>query len=507
MRYLKNCTSYRDLILTWALRLAIVSGFAAFINYLGWWVEILKSEQNIWFFVVIQFFFMCAIAYGGIQLIGNWVLYLIAQRPTVQAVFPPDLSVDVFVTTCDEPYEMVEKTLCAACVMRGKQKTWLLDDGDNPKLAKLANNLGAGYLTRSDRKNAKAGNLNAALTRTSGDIVVIFDIDHVPKPGFLEQSLAPFSDPEVGFVQVMLTFANSGESWVAKAANETSLEFYNPTSLGAYSIGGTTLMGSNALIRRSALESIGGYQPGLAEDLATSINLHAAGWKSAYIADSLAPGLAPPTFFAWFVQQMKWSRGVFELLITSYPKLFRRLTWGQKLSYAVRMTKYWIGPAVALHMFATIAILIFANAPIRDAFHRYLLQIAPLVACDALIRYLGLDRWRHKTMQAPSLLRAVVLVYATWPIYLSAWLMAIFRMNIEFQPTPKNSEGRLHPLWLAPQLIAIILLFTGLLYTVFVKAHRPSILLLFAIFQGILQLLFMRQWISTDLIALRNAQE
>jgi cellulose synthase (UDP-forming) len=396
---------------------------------------------------------------------------------------------------------MVKKTLAAACQIRGKHKTWLLDDADNPQLAALAKHLGAGYLTRSDHKHAKAGNLNAALKQTDGDIIVIFDIDHVPVPEFLERSLGFFSDPKIGFVQVMLTFANIKESWVANAAIETSLEFYNPTSLGAYSIGGATLMGSNALIRRTALNSIGGYQPGLAEDLATSIHLHAAGWKSAYIAEPLAPGLAPPTLNAWFVQQMKWARGVFELLVASYPKLFSRLTWGQRLSYAVRMTKYWIGPVVALHLFATIAILIVGNFAIRGAFHGYLYHITPLVACDAVIRYLGLYKWRHRTLQRTSLLRAVILVYSTWPIYLSAWLMALFRINLAFRPTPKNADGRLHPMWMSAQASAIVLLFVGLLYTVLIKDHQPSILLFFAVIQGLLQLLFLKKWMLTDLVA------
>lgn len=498
---MKNNNSLRESISTWALRIAICAGLAAFAFYLGWWFDDTFNIEDRWRSLVLLFVLISAVTYAGIQLVGNWYLYLVAQRPAENQAPPSDLSVDVFVTAYGEPYEMIEKTLMAAYQMRGTHKTWLLDDGGNPQLAALARKLGAGYLTRSDHKNAKAGNLNAAMEQTNGDVVVIFDIDHVPVPEFLERSLGFFNDPKMGFVQVMLTFANIKESWVANAAIETSLEFYNPTSLGAYSIGGATLMGSNALIRRSALNMIGGYQPGLAEDLATSISLHAAGWKSAYVAESLAPGLAPPTLDAWFVQQMKWARGVFELLVTSYPRLFGRLTWGQRLSYAVRMTKYWIGPVVAVHLFATIAILIVGDAATRGAFHDYLYHITPLVASDAVIRYLGLYKWQHNSMQRTSLLRAVILVYSTWPIYLSAWLMALFRINLAFRPTPKSPDGRLHPAWLAAQTIAIILLLAGLLYTVIVKDHRPSILLFFAVIQGLLQLVFLRGWMLTDLIS------
>ncbi len=97
----------------------------------------------------------------------------------------------------------------------------------------------------------------------------------------------------MGFVQVMLTFNDNSNQWVAKAASHSSLDFYDPASVGADGLGSTTLVGSNALIRRAALESINGYQPGLAEDLATSLALHAEGWDSVYINKPLAPRTRP----------------------------------------------------------------------------------------------------------------------------------------------------------------------------------------------------------------------
>jgi cellulose synthase/poly-beta-1,6-N-acetylglucosamine synthase-like glycosyltransferase len=430
-------------------------------------------------------------------MVGNWFLYLHAHRAPSQPALTGELSVDVLVTAYQEPYELVERALQAACEMRYPHRTWLLDDGPDPALAGLAARLGVGYLTRADRRDAKAGNINAALKHLHGDILAIFDIDHAPEPDFLERSLNHFSDPRLGFVQVMLTFKNWEESWVACAAMETSLEFYNPTSLGADGIGGATLMGSNALIRRAALDSIGGYQPGLAEDLATSISLHAQGWKSAYIAEPLAPGLAPPSFTAWFTQQLKWSRGVFELLLTTYPRLFNRLTWGQRLSYSVRMTKYWIGPVVCLHLFATIAILIFGNFSVRGAFHQYLLHITPLAVCDAIIRLVALRFYRHKNTPKSSLFRAVTLIYATWPIYLLGWTMAVLRIPLSFRPTPKNRHGKLNPLWLLPQLVAVASLTFGMLYTIYVEHHPASLLLQFATLQGVIQLLFLARWFST----------
>jgi cellulose synthase/poly-beta-1,6-N-acetylglucosamine synthase-like glycosyltransferase len=492
----------REWINTWILRVLVAAGCLALGTFFSWWfVNGRLHSPWMWLWLIL------AVFYAGTQMVGNWILYLLARREVTPAPPGAALKVDVFVTACREPYEMIERSLTAACSLRGAHRTWLLDDGSDPGLTALTERLGAGYLTRPMHQNAKAGNLNAALSRTEGEIIAIFDIDHVPEPGFLEKSLGYFSDPRIGFVQVMLTFDNSDESWVARAAMETSLEFYNPTYLGTAGVGGASMMGSNALIRRSALEAIGGYRAGLAEDLATSIALHAAGWKSAYVAEPLAPGQAPPSFTAWFVQQLKWARGVFELLLTSYPRLFPKLTWGQRLSYAVRMTKYWIGPVVGMHLFATVAVLIFADAPFRDAFHDYLIYLSPLVGCDVLIRYIALQTWKHPSIARTSLTRAVSLVYATWPIYMVAWLMAILRLPLPFRPTPKGLERRTsNPIWLLPQGLALALLTAGILYTIFVSGHQPSILVVFAILQGILQLALLYQWLNLEMKTMKTKQ-
>ena len=476
----------------WTIRLTVVLGAIAMGYYFSWWFANDRLD-SIWMASV----FICAVVYTSIQMAGNWLLYLLARTPANPTPPPPGLSVDVFVTAYREPYAMIERTLTAAVGLHGEHCTWLLDDGSDPALKAMAERLGAGYLARMDHRNAKAGNLNAALPHTGGDVIAIFDIDHVPKADFLERSIGYFVDQKVGFVQVMLTFDNAKESWVAQGAMETSLEFYNPTYLGSNAVGGATMMGSNAIIRRKALESIQGYQPGLAEDLATSLALHSAGWDSAYVPEPLAPGQAPPSFSAWFVQQLKWARGVFEMLLTTFPRVFIKLTWGQRLAYAVRMTRYWIGPAIGLHLLATIAILIFGTPSASIAFHQYLIQIAPLVVCDALIRFFAMRTWQHPDTPKTSLTRAIALIYATWPIYMLAWFMAVLRLPLPFRSTPK-SGSKLSPIWLLPQFITVVLLAIGMLFTVFVGGHQISILLLFAILQSALQLIILAQWFSSD---------
>jgi cellulose synthase/poly-beta-1,6-N-acetylglucosamine synthase-like glycosyltransferase len=477
----------------WFEMLLGIGSVLAILYYVRWWATDERLQSPLLLLVL-----GAALVYIVCQMVGSWVLNLAARFAPPPPAPSPKLTVDVFVTAYREPLEMVRHALAAAMAMRGEKQVWLLDDGQDPALAELAQQLGCGYLTRTDRRHAKAGNMNAALPRTNGEIIAIFDIDHAPRPDFLERSLGYFDDPQVGFVQVMLTFRNFTESWVARAATESSLEFYNPTYLGADRLGAATLMGSNALIRRTALESIGGYQPGLAEDLATSLALHAAGWRSAYVGEPLAPGLSPSSLAAWSVQQLKWARGVFELLLTGLPRAFGKLTGGQRISYLVRMTKYWIGPAIFVHLLATIAVLFWGDAPTRMAFHQYLQHLAPLVLIDAAIRSYALSRFRHPEVPASSLLGAVVLVYASWPIYLLAWTLAILRLPVRFRPTPKERDAGLNILWLMPQLLALALLLLGGLYTIFVQHHPVSLVLAFATAQALLQFMLLARWVQED---------
>lgn len=434
-------------------------GFIAFIFYYSWWFHE-ERLQSPWLLLGL----IGALFYSSTQLLGSWLLYLGNHHRIYPWCSPTDrFTVDIFIPTCGEARELIEESLKAACAMQGAHRIWLLDDGQDPALALLAQDLQINYLTRPTRKDAKAGNLNAALARTNGDIVVIFDIDHVPQPEFLYQTIGYFTDPAIGFVQVMPTFSNDRKGFVARAATETSLDFYNPTSKGMDAFYSVTKMGSNALIRRTALDSIGGYQPGLAEDLATSIALHAAGWRSRYVAEPLAPGLAPPDLASWFTQQFKWSRGVFEVLLTTYPRLFLQLTWWQRLSYGVRTTKYLIGPVIFVHLAVLIFTLFSGSFTTQSALQQYLLHLAPIALIDMLIRQLALRKWHHPSIRTEALWRAVVIVFITWPVYTLAWLMALLRLPLSFRPTPKHSTGHVNPLWLLPQMISLLLLSGGVL--------------------------------------------
>ena len=113
----------------WLIRIAVGMGVAALVYYFSWWFVDRRLSSPWYLFLIIL-----AVFYSGMQLVGNWLLYLVAEHPPPPPAPPAGLSVDVFVTACGEAYPLIERSLAAACQMRGQHHTWLLDDAADPSL-------------------------------------------------------------------------------------------------------------------------------------------------------------------------------------------------------------------------------------------------------------------------------------------------------------------------------------------------------------------------------------
>jgi cellulose synthase/poly-beta-1,6-N-acetylglucosamine synthase-like glycosyltransferase len=225
-------------------------------------------------------------------------------------------------------------------------------------------------------------------------------------------------------------------------------------------VGACSHHGTNAVIRRKALESIGGYCPGLAEDLETSIAIHSKGWKSAYVCEPLAPGLTPSSFQAFCKQQLKWSRGVFEAAWKSFwGKSFFKLTWHQKFFYGLRFFYYTVGFSSFLGMNLTLFYLI---RPDVDVFEAFLARLLPLTVITLLIRYFMLRECGTEPVARKGLhLKGASLILSIWPIYLLSLICTITRIPIPFMSTPKESGSSIDFRTIVPQMIMVWALVAG----------------------------------------------
>ena len=189
---------------------------------------------------------------------------------------PPSGSVDVFITTYNEPVELVRKTAQAAKAITYPHETWILDDGDRADMRAAARELGIGYITRSEDwtgkpRHAKAGNLNNALFSTDGEFMLILDADQVPDPLILHRTLGYFADdPDVALVQTPQWFINVDE---ADPLGSQAPLFYGPIQQGKDGWNAAFFCGSNAVLRREALMRLGivGYVRNLEQSVARTL--------------------------------------------------------------------------------------------------------------------------------------------------------------------------------------------------------------------------------------------
>lgn len=416
------------------LRLMIFMGLGGMGFFLwGIFQEEHISYAPLYYILMVSMVFLCLnIAY-------EWYHYFHISIPE-QPVLKEKFDVDILTTFCPgEPYDMIIETLEAIQKIKYPHTTYLCDEANDPYLIRECKRLGVRHVTRDNRVDAKAGNINNALKQATGDICLILDPDHVPAPDFLDHVLPHFQDPRIGFVQVVQAYKNIHENIIAKGSAQQTFQFYGPMMMTMGSYGTAQAIGANCTFRRAALESIGGHAPGLAEDMNTSMKLHAKGWNSVYVPKVLTRGLVPSSLSAYYKQQLKWSRGVFELLVTTYVQNFRKFTLRQKLHYGLLPWHYFSGVIYLINFLIPIISLLFGVMPMKINLIYFLLLAMFLFASTLIIRHY-VQRWVMEEDERGFHLLGGLLLIGTWWIHLLGFVFTILRRKVPYNPTPKDGK-------------------------------------------------------------------
>lgn len=383
---------------------------------------------------------MAGITFNCLAILHEWYHYAAIRIPPSPKPEHP-FTVDVLTTYFPgEPYEMIVRTLTAVKAMNYPHTAWLCDEANDPYLREVCGRLGVRHVTRTDRRDAKAGNINNALQYATGELCVVLDPDHVPAPGFLDAVVHHFNDPKIGFVQIVQAYSNLGDSIIAKGAAQQTFQFYGPIMCTMNSYGTVLAIGANCTFRRAALDSIGGHASGLAEDMHTAMHLHAKGWKSRYVPAVLTRGLVPNTLSAYYAQQLKWARGTFELLVTSYPRLFKQFTWLQRLHYGTIPLHYLSGLVLLINFLVPVLSLVTGYIPFRADLVDFSLLAFPAIASILLIRHY-VQRWVMEETERGFHVVGGLLFIGTWWIYLLGLAYTIARKKVPYLPTPKDDSG------------------------------------------------------------------
>ncbi len=453
----------------WTLGVLLFLGIQSVAVFAFWWFRA-EHVGNPTLFALLSF----ATWFGVSRIVIGWYNVFHVEQPAFQEA-PAGLSVAIFITSSPgEPYAMFVRTLAAARAIRYPHTTYLLDDTQDPAFGDLAREQGAVHLELIGIPGAKAGKINAALKRTSEEFVLVLDPDHIPFENCLDRILGAFSDERVGFVQVAQAYYNAGRSFVARAAAEQTFAFYGPIMQGMHGTGTAVAIGANCTFRRAALNSIGGHGVGLAEDLVTSIRLHAAGWRSVYVPEVVARGLVPEDLDSFLRQQLKWSRGVYEVLFQEYPRAFRRLSLHQKISYLMIGTYYLVGLTTPIYLLIPLLYLWTGAQPAAMFVAEYVVHALP-VAVFAIAIYLFAQRWLADPRRERGWhWRGMLLKIGGWDVYLRGLVLAVLRISVPYIPTAKERQrGNFRSMAIVP-LSVVMLSVASMVWTVIHRLRFAS---------------------------------
>lgn len=358
----------------WVTPLRIISIFIAIFlaaRYLVWRVEFTIGGFGVISLIAGLTLFAAELYSAGFAFLGYFVnLYprhrISVPLPTDESLLP---SVDIIIPTYNEPSDLLEVTILGALNITyptAKLRIHLLDDGGTDdrcnkpliseksrarrkELQELCRILGITYHTRAHNDHAKAGNINAALHNLRGDLMVILDADHVPTRDFLSKTVGFFTqDSKCFLVQTPHSFINADPieknlGTFRDSPPETEL-FHNVIQTGLDGWNASFFCGSAAIMRRSMLLEVGGIQGDtITEDAETAMILHAKGYHSVFLNESLSIGLQPETVMSFIAQRVRWAQGALQLLYFKNPLTLPGLKLTQRIAYLASFS-YWFFP-------------------------------------------------------------------------------------------------------------------------------------------------------------------
>ncbi|MBD2022063.1 UDP-forming cellulose synthase catalytic subunit [Leptolyngbya sp. FACHB-36] len=338
-------------------------------------------------------------AIGTLLLAYFQTLKLKERQPVDLSSIPQEqwFSVDIYIPTYNEDVEIVRKTTLAALAINypaDKKQVYILDDGRAEKyrdrreqLRQMCEELGCTMLTRDNNDHAKAGNINTALKRTHGDLVLILDCDHIPSRGFLHNTVGFFFHSKVALVQTPHWFYNPDPfernlltGGQVPVSNEL---FYKVLQKGNDYWNSAFFCGSAAVIRRDYVLEIGGIATEtVTEDCHTSLRLHALGYETVYYDKIMVAGLAPEKFSSYVGQQVRWARGMAQILRLENPLFNRKLKlrMSQRLCYFSATFHFFFGFPRLMYLLAPMLYLLLGINSVKGLGLETLFYALPHIA-------------------------------------------------------------------------------------------------------------------------------
>lgn len=460
-QYFSDVMSGLQKFLYWLL---VIIWLIALIWFWNWWLGsnhlvtwagfVLTSFVLFWSTVVPAWFFFFA---------GRM------KRPNPELPLPQGRVAMIVTRAPSEPWSVVRKTLVAMLTQNFPESydVWLADEDPTPKIADWCLSHGVFLSCRKNvegyhnkkwprRRKCKEGNLcyfYDSFGYDRYDFVVQMDADHVPEEDYLIHMIAPFINPDVGYVAApSICDANFKESWTVRGRLFVEASLHGSLQAG-YNGGGFSpiCIGSHYAVRTQALQEAGGLGPELAEDHSTTLMINNAGWDGAFAFDAIAHGDGAGSFAASMTQEFQWSRSLTRIFFEWRSKFFHGLTFKKRLMFL--FAELWY-PIFALQM--TIAVLspeaaLIIGSPwvsvnYVDFIWRYVILTIACLMPIFFVKAVGAFRPKKAPVMSWE---TVLFQIIRWPWVVIGCLLgfidSMLDLNFGFKVTPKG-DGQRHSL-------------------------------------------------------------
>ncbi len=442
----------------WQRRFGAIGYIVVSIAFLGWRLTVFNWEAPVLSAVFFALELLGALMGWAVIFSAWWFSYRQAQPLT------RPYTVDVLLPVYTEPLEMVELTIIGAKAIDYPHETYLLDDGHREEFRALAARHGVHYLSRAGNQGAKAGNLNHGLAHSRGEIVAVFDADHVAQREALHKMLGFFADEKLGMVQAPQMFFNEdafiySKTFAGAGYRHEQSFFFDLVLSSRNTYNATSGIGTGALFRRTALASIGGFpELTLTEDIHTSLLLSKKGWRNNYFNEPVAWGVAAADVPEYYRTRHRWAHGNMEALRHENILFCRDLSWKVRLSYLCMGIQYLDG----LHQLGYMLIPAYCMMTYQAPFHLNLQNIAIALGLPVLLIWLitlaGMGYANFYRRQ----------VFAIGRMHLSlAALSALFGKRLRWNVALKNVIGIVSWGVLTPQLTLLMLGLLAIMYSLY----------------------------------------
>jgi cellulose synthase (UDP-forming) len=276
-------------------------------------------------------------------------------------------TVDVFIATCNEELAILRRTIEAASRLDYPHHLLRIivgDDGARPELQHLAMGLGVDYLARPTSRgrkgkvggSGKAGNDRYAFANSHGDFIVLLDADFCVRPEFLHRTLGFLLYRRgTGLVQTPQRFSNAdviGHNLGARSyVPEDQHFFMSITESCRDAWGNAFCTGTACVVSRRALRMLdpvwGFPHYTICEDLELTYALMEKGYRTLYLNEPLAFGLAPESIPDFLKQRVRWCAGTVQNLYAPTGPIRGNHRLIDRIFY-LEGVFYWLGSLFAV---------------------------------------------------------------------------------------------------------------------------------------------------------------